>query len=58
MGHLDSLFFLNVTAPRWADADGRSSAARRRYEFSEEENAPRLADHRGALGYCISNDLI
>ena len=58
MGHLDSLFFLNVSSPGWADTDGRFSATRCRYASSEEENAPRPAEHRGAVRYCISNDLI
>ena len=37
MGHLDSLFFLNVSSPGWADTDGRFSATRCRYASSEEE---------------------
>ena len=49
MGHLDSLFFLNVSSPGWADTVGRFSATRCRYASSEEENAPRPAEHRGAV---------
>ena len=58
MGHLDSLFFLNVRSPSWADTDRRFSVGLRRYELAEDENTPRPADQRGSVGYCISNDLI